>query len=139
MKSFQYQILRFLPDRISEEFLNMGIVVYDVENGQLAGEFIEKTGRLSQIFPESSNRNLIKLIKHIDSKLKTIANQLLNEFQFERISQISQITIRALPQDDSSLFFTEPRNILDLDINSVSTYLFDRLIGLNQSNSEKEF
>jgi hypothetical protein len=139
MKSFQYQILRFLPDRVSEEFLNLGVVVYDKQTKQLAVEIIEKTGRLSQVFPESNTRYILKTIKHIDTRLKIIADQLSKEFEFEKNNEISLITKRALPKDDSALFFTESQNILDIDINSVSTYLFDRLIGVNQSDSEKEF
>jgi len=139
MKTFQYQVLRFLPDRVSEEFLNMGVVVYDPRSGKLAVEFIEKTGRLPQIFPESNTRNVLRTIKHISSRLKAIANQLTKEIQFEKFTEISDITTKALPKDDSALFFTVPENILDIDIDAVSTYLFDRLIGLNQTDSDKEF
>jgi len=139
MKSFQYQILRFLPDRVSEEFLNMGIVVFDANTDELVVEFVEKTGRLTQIFPETSARNLLKAVKHIDGRLRTIASQIKKEIQFDKLNEISQITTKALPIDDSALFFTKPQNILDVDINAVSTYLFDRLISINLSESEKEF
>ncbi len=139
MKSFQYQILRFLPDRISEEFLNLGVVVFDKQTKQLSVEIIEKTGRLSQVFPESNTRYILKAVRHIDTRLKVIANQLSNEFEFENNNEISVITKMALPKDDSALFFTESQSILDIDIHCVSTYLFDRLVGVNQSDSEKEF
>ena len=139
MKNFQYQILRFLPDRVSEEFINLGVVVYDPGNKKLNIKFIEKTGRLSQIFPEANNRYVLKTIKHICNSLNTIANRLSDEFEFEECDKISIITRSVFPTDDSALFFTEPKTILDIDINSVSIYLFDRLISIKELDNEKEY
>lgn len=139
MRTFQYQLLRFLPDRVSGEFINLGIVVYDVKEKKLAVEILDKTGRLSQIFPNTNTRYLLKTLTHINSQLRLTSNQLNGETEFEYYKDLNQITRKALPKDDSALFFTETQKILDIDIDAVSTYLFDRLISVNQADTEKGY
>ena len=139
MKNFQYQILRFLPDRVSEEFINLGVVIYDPRHNKLIAKFIDKTGRLSQVFPDANIKYILKTIKHIDNQLGVVEKRFSNELEFEKCDDISIITRSVFPKDDSALFFTEPKNILDIDINIVCTYLFDRLISVNEPDSEKEY
>lgn len=139
MKTFQYQLLRFLPDRISGEFLNLGIVVYNANEKSLSINISERVGRLSKTFPNTNTRYLMKLIKHIDFQLKVISNQLANEFAFSNYDELDQITRKVLPKDDSALFFSETQKIMDLDINETSNYLFDRLVSINQADPEKEY
>ena len=42
MITIQYQILRYLPDRVSGEFVNLGIVAFDSSKKILKSKFINK-------------------------------------------------------------------------------------------------
>lgn len=139
MNTFQYQIIRFLPDRVNGEFINLGVVLYSSELRQLSVEFIDKTTRITQVFPHTNTRYILKLVKHINESLNTIAIRLSDEFGFERYEDIRQITKKVLPIDDSALFFTEPEQLMDVDIKASATYLFDRLVASNFPEHEKEF
>ena len=131
MKNFQYQIIRFLPDRVSGEFINLGVVVYSPESKQLSVETVEDTSRIMQVFPRTNTNYVFKLIKHLQESLSDISKSLLSKSIPDVYSDILSITKKALPIDDSSLFFTASEQILDVDIKSCTSYLFDRLVGVN--------
>jgi len=69
MITIQYQILRYLPDRVSGEFVNLGIVAFDSSNKILKSKFINKIGKISSFFPNINSRYLIKSIKTIQQDL----------------------------------------------------------------------
>src|SRR3546814_141546 len=107
MKNFQYQILRYQPDRISGEFLNVGLVVFDSQQHEMSFYVLEKASGLSKVFDEINVRYLSKLLKHIISELKKIQIAMKSEFQFGAFKNIEEITRSVFPKDDSSLYFTE--------------------------------
>lgn len=47
---FQYAVLRYIHDPITEEFLNIGVVVYSRESRYLQTKISKRYGRVSQTF-----------------------------------------------------------------------------------------
>src|SRR5215203_1747561 len=101
MKTIHYQILRYLPDRVSGEFVNLGIVAYDGQNRIVKSKFISRIGNISSFFPNINSKYLIKSIKTIQNDLFQISKRFISEFTFEKIESIEQITSMVLPKDDS--------------------------------------
>lgn len=79
MTTIQYQILRNLPDKVSGEFVNLGVVAYDPSARSLESEFISKSGRISCIFPDINGSYLIKLVKTIKEHLNELSFNLQDE------------------------------------------------------------
>ena len=55
MKTFEYQLLRYSPDAVCGEFVNVGVIVFDAEGKKLAGRFLDRIARESQFFPVLSD------------------------------------------------------------------------------------
>jgi len=139
MNTFQYQLLRFLPDRVTGEFVNLGVVVYDPISKKIGVKFIEKTTRLSQVFPNTNSRFILKTVKFVESQLRRLSRQLTDELEFEYFENLEEITRRVMPKDDSALFFTETTLSLDINIDALLNYLFNRLVSINLTEAERDY
>jgi hypothetical protein len=138
MKTIQYQILRYLPDRVSGEFVNLGIVAYDSQGRNLKSKFINKIGNISGFFPNTNSRYLIKSIKTIQHDLELYSQRFVSEFSFDSIESVDQITRQVLAKDDSALIFSEIKKTLDVDIQATIDDLFSRFVKLNLSEDDDE-
>lgn len=129
MISIQYQILRFLPDRVSGEFANLGIVAYDPTTGVLKSRFIDKIGKISSFFPKIKSKHLVKLIREIKDELENYPtkNHIINSISEN--DALEQITREILPVDDSALVFSEIKKCLDISIERAVSDLFLRFVG----------
>lgn len=128
MKTIQYQVLRYLPDRVSEEFVNLGIVAYDKQEKILHSKFINKVGNISAFFPNINARYLLKSVKIIMHHLESISEQFSSEFLFDKIDSIDQVTSQVLAKDDSALIFSEVKKTLDISAESTVDHLFSRIV-----------
>lgn len=138
MKNFQYQILRYQPDRVSGEFLNLGLVVFDGKQYEMSFYILEKATGLSKVFGEINARYLSKLLKHIIGELKRTQIVMQSELQFRVFENIEEITRSVFPKDDSSLYFTETRNVLDVNIEVLTQHLTERMISIKHIEKDKE-
>ncbi|MEH6306188.1 DUF3037 domain-containing protein [Olivibacter sp. CPCC 100613] len=138
MKTFQYQILRFQPDKISGEFLNLGVVIFDPSTQALAFDILRKAGGVSDVFHGINTRYLSKQLNYIATGLSRISKELLSEFKFQNVENIEELTKTVFPKDDSSLFFSEVRRTLDMDIQVLTEYLGNRLISLAHKENDKD-
>ncbi len=128
MKTFQYQVLRYLPDRVSGEFINLGVVVYQPHDKELKALFYTKVNRIHAFFPSVNTRFIAKSMKAIDAYLKKI-NQEFNKPLFaEQPNEIGEITKQILPKDDSALFFTDTAKMMDVNADALLNGLYERVV-----------
>lgn len=128
MKTFQYQVLRYLPDRVSGEFINLGVVIYQPGEKLIKAMFYNKSNRIHAFFPSVNARYIIKSIKAIDTYLKKIDEVYSRPLFQESEKNLQDITSKILPKDDSALFFTDTAKILDLNSESLLNNLYERLV-----------
>ncbi len=128
MNTYQYQVLRFLPDRVSGEFVNLGVVVYDQKKKQLIGKFYQKITRVSSFFPTINSRYLASTLKFLQKEFDIICSKFNNELSFEAFDSIDEITKQVLPKDDSALFFTESKKLLELSVEIAIDDLYDKFV-----------
>lgn len=138
MKALQYQVLRYLPDRVSGEFVNLGVVLYNPQDKMLRGKFIGKIGKISEFFPEVNSRYLVKSVKSIQQSVAEISRQLESEFEFEKYSSLDSITKQVLPKDDSALIFSEVKKTLDINTEVAVKDLFSRLVKIQVTDEDDE-
>ena len=138
MKAIQYQVLRYLPDRVSGEFVNLGIVAYDAQSKILQSKFINKIGNISGFFPNTNSRYLIKSVKTIQHDLQLFAQRFTSELSFDKIESVDQITRQVLAKDDSALIFSEIKKTLDVDIHATINDLFSRFVNINLTEEDDE-
>jgi hypothetical protein len=128
MKKFQYQVLRYMPDRMSGEFINLGVVVLSPEMQAFDGRFYHKSGRLHQFFPKVNSGFVKQMVSRVEDGLHQLMEQSAAPLFKDMVMSLDIITMQILPKDDSSLYFTEVQTVFDLDMNSLLIELFDRLI-----------
>ncbi|NLR77028.1 DUF3037 domain-containing protein [Chitinophaga eiseniae] len=122
MIKYQYQILRYLPDRVSGEFINVGIVVYDSVKKELLSQFPIKQTRLSNFFQHYDSKLIFDSIKRICNALESIAAI------EQHADSLNEITKQILPADESALFFTDVKNGIDISLTSALNHLFKKMI-----------
>lgn len=138
MTTIQYQILRYLPDRVSGEFVNLGIAAFDSSSKTLKSRFISRIGNISSFFPNTNSRHLLKSVRAIQDELDNISNRITSEFSFRQIDSILEITKVTLPKDDSSLAFSEVKKTLDISVDATINDLFARMVSVHLMEEEEE-
>jgi len=138
MTTIQYQILRYLPDRVSGEFVNLGIIAFDASTRTLKGRFINKIGKISGFFPHVNSRYLIKSVKTIQECSEEYATRMRLEFSFKEVKNLDEITKTILPKDDSALIFSEIKKTLDIHVDATVDDLFSRFVSAHLMEEEDE-
>lgn len=105
--SYQYQILRYRPDAVSGEFVNVGLVYFDPASRFLKAGMLDKYKRISQFFSDVSGAFLMQSLKHLSTKVAKLSQQLVNELDYSRFQTVADVTATLLPPDDNGLFFSE--------------------------------
>ncbi len=139
MNTYQYQVLRFLPDRVSGEFVNLGVVVFDPGKMKLVSHFYPKITRTSSFFPTINSRYLASMIKYLQKEFESISAKFNSELPFEKIDSVDSITKSILPKDDSSLFFTPEKKLLELSIDIAASDLFEQFVLNYVQEEEREY
>lgn len=128
MKKYSYQILRYQPDRVSEEFLNIGLVVYCAEVRYIRCSVINKIGRVKHLFPAVHSRTFLSKIKLLSGHLNKVGFDWEREFPLNTPSSLVEITKTYLPIDDSALYFTEEKFGLDVDLDIAFLSMYNRIV-----------
>lgn len=128
MITYQYQILRYLPDRVNEEFVNLGVVVFDPKSRIIQSRFIEKASRVSTFFPEVNTRFLASTLKFLQAEFQALGNQQISELPLLKFENLDEVTRTILPKDDSALVFSEIKKGRDIDLSIACDDLFERVI-----------
>ena len=136
MKKFQYQIIRYMHDRVTAEFVNVGIVVYQPDTNFLQGKFLSKFSRISQFFIDINGQYLLSTLKQFEKEVET-ASKRLPEL-FTKHTSLTEITNSILPKDDSALICSDLLFGIDIDPQSAVEDLFDRLINRYIHEADKE-
>ncbi len=138
MKTFEYQLLQFQPDKVSGEFLNIGVIVFDVAEQRLAFDLLSKAGGIGQIFEGAPTRYLTKQLNTLFTGLNKIKRSLENDLPLNRYGSVEEITHAIFPRDDSALLFSEIRKTLGVLIETVAEELGDRMITIRHLDKGRD-
>lgn len=139
MNTYEYQVLRFLPDRVGGEFVNLGVVVYDPVHQKLSGKFYSKITRVSGFFPTINSRYLASTLKFLQTQFDAICEQLNSEMLFEKYDSVEEITKKVLPKDDSALFFTEAKKLLEVTLDIAVEDLYEKFVLHYIHDADREY
>lgn len=128
MKTYEYQILRYLPDRVNAEFVNVGLVFYARDEKYLKSKFINKAKRLSSFFYGLETQHILQAIRHFRSKFDKESLRLKDELALSEADSIKKITSSFLVKDDTALVFSEIYKGIDVSLDSAFESLCNQLI-----------
>lgn len=138
MKKYQYQVVRYIHDRTTGEFVNVGIVIYMPGEQLLKSKFINKFSRLTQFFNEFNGHALLNTLRCFDKELNVISKRIASSDLFESYSSIEEITNSILTNDDSALQCSLLKRGIDISCQAAIDDLFNSLVNKYNHEADKE-
>lgn len=139
MKTYEYQILRYIPDQVSGEFLNVGIIVYGPGENRFFFEFINSKQRISSVFHGIESTHILRRLKSMQARLSEINDRKSNEPRLFNTYSVSYFSSLVLKKDDSALQFSEVKKGIDTSIESAFNDLKHRLLYKWVAQYESEY
>jgi len=137
MINYSYQTLRYQPDKISGEFLNVGLVLLDERGSFLKAKTIGKIGRVKNLFPKVKSRYFISKLNNVSKEINCYSNNFPDKLLLESDIKLEKLTNSVIPVDDSSLYFSEVEKGIDINPEIAFNHLFQRLVLSNDELEEK--
>ncbi len=128
MIKYSYQILKYTPDQIIGEFINVGIVMYSEEGHFLKAKMTSNGKRIKSIFSSTDIKSLIDKLKKIEA--------LFNDLSIEESKSIVEITSSILTPDMSAIMFDKERIGIDINLDFAFDKIFDRYIQIESISKE---
>lgn len=127
MKTYYYQLLRYVHDQFTGEFVNLGVIVYSPEDSFLKAKMTKRYARVNSLFPEANGKFIIASAKYLEEQLNFKIAPRLKEL-FNPSQNLDLITSEILPIDDSALQLTEVKKAIDIDLEIALSDLFGSLV-----------
>jgi len=131
--AFQFAVLRYIHDTVTQEFINVGVVVYSREAYYIRARVSQRYSRLSKAFQGINGEYYRHLVSHIERVFGRMHHKFQSQQQLEQLDdfppQIEIALQQVLPADDSSLVFGGLGGGLTSDLDVELDRLYERLVG----------
>ena len=127
--AFRFAVLRYFHDPGTQEFLNIGVVIYAKEKRYLKALINKRYGRVSRTFNGIERSHYSRMINAIDGQISRMGVLLSKPTMFDDYPDTLEILLeKILPVDDSSLQFGGFGGGLVDNLDSELSRLFYRLV-----------
>jgi hypothetical protein len=126
MKKYQYQLVKYVHDHFTGEFINVGVVLYSPENQFLDCKMVDKQSRLLGLFPKANWRFLFKVFKNIENSVKSEAK--LMGGLFLKNNDLDKLTSKIIAKDNSAIQFSQAKSGIDIDLKAAFNDLYFDLV-----------
>lgn len=126
MKKYQYQLIKYVHDQFTGEFVNVGIVIFSPENQFLDCKLVDRQSRLIGLFPKANWRFLNKIFRNIENAIKS-ETKLVGSL-FSKITDLDKLTSQIIANDNSAIEFTKAKSAFDVDLNAAFNDLYFDLV-----------
>ena len=126
MKNYQYQIIRYVHDQFTGEFVNLGVVLFAPKELFLQTIVTKKYSRITSMFPSANGNFIIKTLRYFESAINTNSKEITGLFKHSE--NLASITSAILPNDDSALMLSEVKYALDIDVEIALKDLYAKLV-----------
>lgn len=123
MKKYQYQIIRYMHDHFTGEYVNVGIVLYAKEERFLKCKTTTRYKRIVSMFPQADGRWIIRLLNNFKQQINQKSHQLSEIFQPG--DSLEQVTHSILNRDNNAIHLSEVRWGLDINPDAALEDLYD--------------
>jgi len=123
MKKYQYQLIRYLHDHFTGEYVNVGVVVYSKDERFLASKTTNRYQRVKHMFPEADGRWIMHVLGNFNQQIRKTSQE-LNEL-FTPSDSLEQITTGIIVRDNAAIQLTETKLAIDIDLNAALNGLYN--------------
>lgn len=140
--AFQYALIRYFHDPETEEFLNVGLVLYSRLGEYFQPKILTKYRRITNTFPGADGESFRRFAEHLQRSLSRLSDQINNhnrqkEMFKELPNDVLSLVHAILPLDDSSIRVSEPKFGISNDFGKTFVSLFERLVETHLDIKEK--
>jgi hypothetical protein len=137
-QTFKFSILRFSYDPLTEEFVNVGVVMYSPQARYLSARVTSSYARASRFYVRIDGTRFRQLTKFVEDRIRLMGDHLSNDLEFERPLELGALLTKILPSDDSAFRFGEIRGGISDDLEATLLGLFDRYVDTYNRGSDGE-
>lgn len=143
MFSFQFAVLRYFHDPVTQEFLNIGIVVYSKEKRYLETIINKRYGRVSKTFDGIDRNHYGRMVNSIENSINQFGSRLGKISLFDDYPDSIEILLASIVStDDSSIRFGGfgggVINDLDNELNRLYSRLVEKYEGRAVTESRRD-
>jgi len=128
VKPYEFSVLRYIFDSLTQEFINVGVVLYSAEMGFLDARLNMNYGRATKVFGRIDSVRYRLLLRHLQEGLDRIADELAGGLIFGAPKSLEVLLSRVLPFDDSSLRFARGGAGVTDDLSKACEKLYHRYV-----------
>lgn len=126
-KLFTYSILRYRPDYLLHEEVNVGLLFFFEEESQLRFLYPSKLGRLKALYPNYSNSQLRNYLSAFEAQANKL-NKNANALRLQALSR-SFLTEYFIAHDATALYFEEPKKGIYSSQEEILSYYYKLYFG----------
>lgn len=126
MKPYQYQIIKYVHDHFTGEFVNIGVVVFEPESQYLQCTVSTKSKRITDMFPKADGKAVVQSLRYFKEQLTKKSNELKGIYK-PSIS-LSEITSQIIPIDNSTIQYSKVNIALDIDFDAALSDLYKEMV-----------
>jgi hypothetical protein len=101
---YSFVIIRYVHDKVTGEFVNMGVVLYAPSAGFLEAQCASSAYRLRRMFGRVDSEHIRDLLRHMERRIHQIGREVGSPSLFhDKTHTVATFAQQILPPDDSSL------------------------------------
>jgi len=117
-----------MPDRVTGEFVNVGLLVFNKDENFLKADTLSRIGRVKHLFPDVKSSYLIKNLKSIKVSINTLGASFVSNNNAAVFNAIESISSNVIPVDDSSIYCSEVFSGIDTNLENAFDDLFYQFV-----------
>ena len=134
-QKFYFSVLRYVNDPVTQEFINLGIVLYSPETSYLKSRISPNYGRATKTFGKVEGVRFRQVVRYVQSKIDNMGEGLRGGSLFDQSIALEHALSRILPVDDSSLRFAKGGVGISENLDVSLEQLFERYVNASTTAS----
>ena len=136
---YRYAVLRFIPDTLTQEFVNIGVVVFSYTASYFKASLNNRYGRISNLFHGIDGNHYRRVIHSIEHSIEKIQQSWQQGKLFTTVPEdFSELLNQVLPPDDSSLSFMITGGGIAEELDQELAELYSRLVTKYETKADDE-
>lgn len=129
---YEYTVVRYVHDPLTQEFLNVGIIMYRADAPQLTIDLNSQYGRISKAFETMDGTQYRRVMRELKNRVTTMNTRLTQSQgmfpEHETAQPLQSLLPNIWPIDDSSLRFSDVGVGMAADLEKALSKLYRRMV-----------
>lgn len=129
MKKYKYVVIRYVPDFATDEFINAGIIVYDMDKNEIRSKLVDDTSRFECIDPDADYDFFMRIANDIVDEIENRIKK-LKQTDNVLLTKIIEKSFYAIVQPDPGILsFSDIKGGITQNIDKQLETLYHEYIG----------